>query len=528
MCDEMRDAWQRVKADDSVNAVVLRASGDKAFCAGLDIKKSYGQPDDVWNHEDPGELLSPKWQKVWKPVVCAVHGMCTAGAFYFVNESDVVICSTDATFFDSHVTYGMVSALEPVGLMRRVGLGETLRIALSGNDERVTAPTALRIGLVTEVVERDELWARAHEIAAGIARKPTAATQGTVRAIWESLDRPYRAAMEQGLLYTRLGNPIGMAEVAETPARATEAEDALVPDAARAAGTEQAHRAGRRDRSRGAGARVRAAVAHVGRARRDRRRGRRARRRARARASACSCATGRRRSASCSACSAPAGASSRSIPNAASSARAPTSPRSNLPVIAGGLDDLDALVGADSAINDARRRRPRRTARRDRAAPRARPTLARAGCRGADAHERHDRSAEADRPHLRHARARARRRQALRIQSATPKCSSARGVAIVNSPLVHLGGLFRVLQCVNDGRSLHAARAVRPRLVARRRAPPPAEDREPRAGRAAHGARSRRRSRRPRQRPVGDLRHRAALPRRRRRVHRRSTASRCS
>jgi enoyl-CoA hydratase/carnithine racemase len=217
MCEEIRSAWQRIKGDPTVNAVVLRAAGDRAFCTGLDIKKSYGQPDDIWNHEDPGELLSPKWQKVWKPVVCAVQGICTAGAFYFLNESDVVICSKDATFFDSHVTYGMVSALEPVGLMRRIGLGETLRIALSGNDERVSAETALRIGLVSEVVERAELWTRAHEIAAGIASKPSAATQGTVRAIWESLDRPYRAAMEQGLLYTRLGNPIGMAEVNQKP-----------------------------------------------------------------------------------------------------------------------------------------------------------------------------------------------------------------------------------------------------------------------------------------------------------------------
>lgn len=214
MCEEMRDAWARVKGDESVNAVVLRAAGERAFCAGLDARSPYGQPDDVWNHEDPGELLSPKWQKVWKPVVCAVQGMCTAGAFYFLNEADIVICSTDATFFDSHVSAGMVSALEPVGLMRRVGLGETLRMALSGNDERVSAATALRIGLVTEVVERAELWARAHEIAAGIAAKPTAATQGTVRAVWESLDRPYRAAMEQGLIYTRLGNPIGMAALA--------------------------------------------------------------------------------------------------------------------------------------------------------------------------------------------------------------------------------------------------------------------------------------------------------------------------
>jgi enoyl-CoA hydratase/carnithine racemase len=217
MCEEIRSAWQRIKADPQVHAVVLRAAGDRAFCAGLDVKKAYGQPDDVWNHEDPGELLSPKWQKLWKPVVCAVQGICTAGAFYFVNESDVVICSEDATFFDSHVTYGMVSALEPVGLMRRIGLGETLRIALSGNDERVSAETALRIGLVSEVVAREQLWPRAHEIAAGIASWPSAATQGTVRAIWESLDRPYRAAMEQGLIYTRLGNPIGTAEAKRTP-----------------------------------------------------------------------------------------------------------------------------------------------------------------------------------------------------------------------------------------------------------------------------------------------------------------------
>jgi enoyl-CoA hydratase/carnithine racemase len=214
MCEEVADAWRVVKLDEKVNAVVLRAAGSRAFSAGLDIKTSYGQPDNVWNHEDPGEALSPKWQKMWKPVVCAVQGMCTAGAFYFVNESDVVICSDDATFFDSHVTAGLVSAVEPIGLMRHIGLGETLRIALMGNDERVSAKTALRIGLVSEVVSPDRLWARAHEIATAIAAKPPSATQGTVKAIWESLDKPYRAALEQNLIYTRLGNPLGQAELA--------------------------------------------------------------------------------------------------------------------------------------------------------------------------------------------------------------------------------------------------------------------------------------------------------------------------
>lgn len=217
MCEEMTAAWRIVKLDDGVNAVVLRAAGDRAFSAGLDIKASYGQPDNVWNHEDPGEAISPKWQKMFKPVVCAVQGMCTAGAFYFVNESDVVICSQDATFFDSHVSAGLVCALEPIGLMRRVGLGDALRIALMGNDERVGAETALRIGLVSEVVAPEQLWDRAHQIAAGIAAKPPSATQGTVKAIWESLDKPYRAALEQGLIYTRLGNPLGQAELDAQP-----------------------------------------------------------------------------------------------------------------------------------------------------------------------------------------------------------------------------------------------------------------------------------------------------------------------
>lgn len=217
MCREMRDAWHTIKDDEAIHAVVLRAAGDRAFSAGLDVKSSYEQPQIVWNHEDPGELLSPKWQKMWKPVVCAVQGMCTAGALYFVNESDVVICSQEATFFDSHVSAGLVSALEPIGLMRRIGLGDTLRMALMGNDERVSAETALRIGLVTEVVNRDALWSRADEIAAAIAAKPPTATQGTVKAIWESLDKPYRAAMDHGLIYTRLGNPIAKEELAAQP-----------------------------------------------------------------------------------------------------------------------------------------------------------------------------------------------------------------------------------------------------------------------------------------------------------------------
>ena len=93
---------------------------------------------------------------------------------------------------------------------------DTLRMALTGNAERVGAETALRLGLVSEVVSRAELWPRAHELARLIASYPTTATQGTVRAIWESLDKPYRAAVEQGLMYTRMTNDAGAEEAART------------------------------------------------------------------------------------------------------------------------------------------------------------------------------------------------------------------------------------------------------------------------------------------------------------------------
>ena len=81
---------------------------------------------------------------MWKPLIVAVHGMCAGGAFYWLNECDVAICSDDATFFDPHTTYGMASALEPAALLRRISFGEVMRMALFGNDERISAARALR------------------------------------------------------------------------------------------------------------------------------------------------------------------------------------------------------------------------------------------------------------------------------------------------------------------------------------------------------------------------------------------------
>jgi enoyl-CoA hydratase/carnithine racemase len=210
MALEVAWAWETIRDDDDIHSAVLQANGERAFCTGVDIKGG-GQwfvRSNVWNTFDPGQTLSPKFHhKVWKPVVAAVHGMCAGGAQYFLNEADIIICSDDAAFFDPHANGGIVSALEPIGLLARgIPLGDVLRWALMGTEERISAETALRLGIVTEVVPRDRLRARAHEIAAAIAERNPVAVQGTVRAIWESLDMTRSMALQNGMAYTHIGN----------------------------------------------------------------------------------------------------------------------------------------------------------------------------------------------------------------------------------------------------------------------------------------------------------------------------------
>ena len=215
MVEEFAQLWQHIRCNEQIHAVVLRAAPGRAFSTGVDIKDpSFPDPHpNPWVHADPGEKLSPKANQCWKPVVAAVHGMCAGGAFYWINESDIVICSEDAQFFEPHVTYGMTAALEPIGMTYRMPLGDILRMALLGNDERISAATALRLGLVTEIVPNAQLWERAHTLAAQIAAKPAAAVQGTVRAIWESLEMPRSMALQAALKYTQIGNPLGMPQV---------------------------------------------------------------------------------------------------------------------------------------------------------------------------------------------------------------------------------------------------------------------------------------------------------------------------
>jgi enoyl-CoA hydratase/carnithine racemase len=91
-------------------------------------------------------------------------------------------------------------------LARGVPFGDVMRWALLGSEERIGAHTALRLGLVTEVVTDDELRSRAAQLAAEIAARRPQAIQGTVRALWEARDLPPSIAARHGLSYTHIGN----------------------------------------------------------------------------------------------------------------------------------------------------------------------------------------------------------------------------------------------------------------------------------------------------------------------------------
>ena len=197
MQKEIRETWRAFREIDEVHAVVLTGSGGKSFCVGIDRDGDMSALDESENlygtsnnfmYDDPGDDLGPKSCDLWKPVICAVNGMCCGGAFYFLAESDIIIAAEHATFFDPHVTYGMPAVYEPMKMAQRMPLGEILRMTLLGNHERLSAETAKRIGLVSEIVPMDDLRNRASWISSAIASQPTIAVQASLRAIWAAND----------------------------------------------------------------------------------------------------------------------------------------------------------------------------------------------------------------------------------------------------------------------------------------------------------------------------------------------------
>lgn len=206
MREELKTIWRGLRNDDDVNAVVLTAAGDRAFCTGIDrmeaIPDESGDDKPAFIHyDDVGDDLCPKSNDLWKPIVAAVNGMAAGGAFYMLGEADIIICSETATFFDPHVTYGMVASYETLHMGYRLPMGELLRMQLLGANERMSAERALRVSLVSEICAPDQLDERARWIAETIARQPAKSVQGTVAAAWATTEYPRSQALASGKMF---------------------------------------------------------------------------------------------------------------------------------------------------------------------------------------------------------------------------------------------------------------------------------------------------------------------------------------
>jgi len=193
MSRELSLAWADVMDDPGVSVAIVTAAGEKSFCTGFDMMDAASsETADVGDEESRGSIDSIKFTAIqndcWKPVITAVNGMVTGGGLHFVADSDLVVAAEHATFFDNHVRVGLVSGLEPVSLIRRLGMEAVLRMSFLGGLERMSAERAHQLGLVGDVVSAEELMPRALELAKEIAQHSPAALMASKKVIWDSLN----------------------------------------------------------------------------------------------------------------------------------------------------------------------------------------------------------------------------------------------------------------------------------------------------------------------------------------------------
>jgi enoyl-CoA hydratase/carnithine racemase len=196
MRTELGNAWALVKSDPQIRVAIVTGAGDRAFSVGQDVKAT------VTEGKTRNKVAGSRGQhEVFKPVICAVNGMCVGGGLHHVSESDLVICSDNASFLDTHCAVGNVFALEAIGLARKIPLNMVMQLALMTKMGPITAARAYEIGLVNEVVSRERLMPRALEIAEHISTLSPATVQASLKAIWESLNVGLRNAKDVGWRY---------------------------------------------------------------------------------------------------------------------------------------------------------------------------------------------------------------------------------------------------------------------------------------------------------------------------------------
>ncbi len=180
---ELQNAFTDLKKDDSVKAVIVTGSGEKAFVAGADISE-LNKLDMI-----SGKSFAEKGQEVFsliesmdKPVIAAVNGFALGGGCELALACHIRLASENAKFGQPEVNLGTIPGYGGTQrLARLVNTGRAMEYTLTG--DMIDSAEAFRIGLVNHVYPQSELLAKAEEMANKIAAKARHAVRLAVKAV---------------------------------------------------------------------------------------------------------------------------------------------------------------------------------------------------------------------------------------------------------------------------------------------------------------------------------------------------------
>lgn len=216
-------ALDAAEADASVRCIVLTGEG-KSFHAGGDLKAMRaasgmfeGGPLALRRQYVDGIQRVPRRLAACdKPIIAAINGAAIGAGLDLACMCDLRVAATGAKMGSTFVKVGLVPGDGGAYFLARVvGFSRALELVLTGT--LVDADEALRIGLVTDVVERDELLPTATKLAQTIAANAPLAVQMTKRAAYRSWDADVDTALELAATYQ------GMVQNTEDHKRAVEA-----------------------------------------------------------------------------------------------------------------------------------------------------------------------------------------------------------------------------------------------------------------------------------------------------------------
>ena len=183
-------AMDDANADPQVHVVVVHGAGDKGFCAGADIKAfAVPEPASSYRNTRVDNHWMAGFDRCRKPIIAAIHGVCFGGGVDIALACDLRVASEDALFALPETGHGVIGVTQRG--IRMIGMAHTLDMALTGR--RVPAHEAKTMGLVTQVVPRDQLMASVDKLAALIASKAPLATRFAKEAIRSGADLSYAA-----------------------------------------------------------------------------------------------------------------------------------------------------------------------------------------------------------------------------------------------------------------------------------------------------------------------------------------------